>query len=108
MATQLKEFQKRIMGYNENTFNKMRELKKEREEECGVYEREIEINKAITKKTKEHNEQLMAEIKVLKQMIQVPRLHFKNIEKSDWDSLKREFDIVQEKKRKMEETVPND
>ena len=54
-----------------------------------MFETEINVNKQITEATLEKNKKLIEEITHLKQIIKVPRLHFKHVEKSDWDTISK-------------------
>ena len=68
--------------------NKLEEVKKAREEEKEVADKEVEVNKRIADQMVSENKQLREEIKQVKLMLKIPRIHFKNIENSDWQSLK--------------------
>ena len=59
-----------------------------------MFQSEINVNKRITEATLEKNKKLIEEITHLKQIIKVPRLHFKQVEKSDWDTISKQYDEV--------------
>ena len=47
------------------------------------------------------NKQLREEIKQVKLMLKIPRIHFKNIENSDWESLKGQYEEILSKMDKF-------
>ena len=73
---------------------KLEEVKKARDEEKEVAEREVEVNKRIAEIKVTENNQLREEIKQVKLMLKIPRMHFKNIETSDWENLKTQYDDI--------------
>ena len=73
---------------------KLDEVKKARDEEKEVADKEVEVNQKIAAHNIRENKQLREEIKQVKLMLKIPRIHFKNIENSDWDSLKNQYEDI--------------
>lgn len=49
---------------------------------------EVEINVKIRKELQISNAKLIKEIQEAKQMVKIPRLHYKDIEKTDFDGIR--------------------
>jgi hypothetical protein len=69
--------------------NDMKEVEELRQKEKIMCEQEVMVNKQITEQTLEKNKKLIEEITKLKGILKVPRLHYKNIERLDWDNISR-------------------
>ncbi|CAI2385850.1 unnamed protein product [Moneuplotes crassus] len=66
-----------------------------------VVEAEIGIKEAIIRRQQKHNSKMSEDVKNLKEVIQIPRYHFKNLEKLSFD------EIMQQKKMIEEGTIPS-
>lgn len=76
----------------------MMEIKIQREQEKKVFENELLVSEKIREGLEQTVEQLKESLKEVKMIVQVPRLHFKNIEKLDLENLKGQFDDYEKKK----------
>lgn len=73
---------------NKITFVKLTEEKADRARKEEIMMKEIELNVRIREEKEAENERLYKEIKEVKGMLRVPRLHYKELEKTDFEGLK--------------------
>ena len=65
----------------------MNNMKEDWEKERTLLVQEIELNKETTKQIQINNGKMAKEYKTMQEVIKVPRLHYKQIEKVDYDTL---------------------
>jgi len=66
---------------------KMNNMKEDWEKERKLLVQEIELNKEMTKQMQIERSKMAKEYKTMQEVIKVPRLHYKEIEKIDYDTL---------------------
>ena len=64
-----------------NNWKKFTELKNHRDLEKDAWDEELEVNEKIREQLQIMNDQLLQEIKDVKQIVKIPRLHYKEMEK---------------------------
>ena len=69
----------------------MIKIRDEREKEKDVFETELALKERIRGEFEKINHKLLIEIKEVKTMLKVPRLHYKEIEKHDYQALKTQL-----------------
>ena len=74
------------------------ELKRAQDGQLRVFEKEIGVSEKIREEQERANEKLKAELREIKMIIKVPRLHFKNIESIDFARLKLQAEDYEAKK----------
>ena len=79
---------KKIAGLNSVNLQKIRELMKIQSQEKKLLQKELTVSEKVREELTQGMEKLKVELKELKQIIKVPRLHYKNIESIDYDDLK--------------------
>ena len=73
---------------NAGNAQKLREVVEQREQEKEIFEKELEISERLRTKYHEEHKKMVAEVKDVKQIIQVPRLHYKYLDNLDYNSLR--------------------
>ena len=92
-AAEDKEWQDRYNHLRKHWAKKFGEIKHERELEKKVVEMELGCTKDIRDALTGENARLKEELVEVKKILMIPRLHFKHIEKHDFESLKEQFEI---------------
>lgn len=73
---------------------RFKEVKDERIQESLMYEKEMDLIQKINKRLQAEASKAQNELNMAKQALAVPRLHYKNIEKLDLDSLKMQYNEI--------------
>ena len=81
------QMEAKVAGIRKMCYGKLAEVKIQRKQEMDVYENEQAIMKEMVQQMTEHRDKMFQELSMAKQMLLVPRLHFKNIEKCDYETL---------------------
>lgn len=75
-------------------WKKMTEIKNHRDLEKDAWDEEMDVNEKIRERLQKMNDQLVQEIKEVKQIVKIPRLHYKEIEKSNLATLNDQYDKI--------------
>lgn len=82
---------KKIEMLNNNNAKKLMEVVKQREQEKQVFDKELEISELLRTKYHDEHKKMLNEVKDVKQIIQIPRLHYKYLDNLDYQSLRDQY-----------------
>ena len=75
-----------------------------RQEKLFLYE-EFKVNKAIQFVLQQGKDKLLEELKEVKKIIKIPRMHFKYLEKMEYDGIMAQMKQLEEKNHKLNNSI---
>ena len=97
----LKIHAQKLEKITDNHFMKMRQLKADMKNQKEIFERELELSEQVRSKLENLQEKMSKEYTDLAQVVRVPRLHYKEIEKLDYEELQNQHRKYLEKEKEL-------